>query len=86
MGVVRLVNFREVIDDRLPCGLVVTWAWWLEVELAHGDGSREGVMLIAGSEEVKVPSKNEEIVLGIRLDMASIRNDGALDAKYLRGR
>ena len=86
MCVVRLVNLREVVHDRLPCGLVVAWARWVEAGIAHGGGGGEGVVLFASSEKVKVTSENEEAVLGIRLYMASILSDSAFDTEYLRGR
>ena len=42
------------------------------------------MVLFARSEKVKVTSENEEAVLGIGLYMASVLDDGAFDAEYLR--
>ena len=44
------------------------------------------MVLIARGEEIEVARENEEAVLGVGLYMASILNDSALDAEYLRRR
>ena len=86
MCVVWLVNLREVVNDRLPCDLVVAWAWWLEVGITQGGGRGKGVVLFARGEKVEVAGKDKEAVRGIRIHMSGVVQDGMLNSEYLRGR